>query len=43
MFEIKFAYVTNDIANTSIRNHMYQYTTPCEKVICDSDGVISHR
>jgi hypothetical protein len=35
---IKFAYVTNDTANTSVKNHMY-HTTPGETVICDSDGV----
>jgi hypothetical protein len=47
IFEIKFAYVTNNTAKTSIKNHIYYYTTPCEMVICDSDGVtddhISHR
>jgi hypothetical protein len=31
--------VTNDTAKTSIKNHLYHYTTPCEIVICDSDGV----
>jgi hypothetical protein len=25
-FEIKFAYVTNDTAETSIKNHIYDYT-----------------
>jgi len=47
IFKIKFAYVTNDTAKTSIKNHIYHYTTPCETVICDSDGMtgnhISHR
>jgi hypothetical protein len=38
-FEIKFAYLTNDIAKTNIKNHIYHYTTPREMVICDSDGV----
>jgi hypothetical protein len=46
MFKIKFAYVTNDTAKTSIKNHLYHYTTPYEMIICDSDGVtgncISH-
>jgi hypothetical protein len=28
MFEIKFAYVTNDTAETSIKNHVYYYTAP---------------
>jgi hypothetical protein len=46
-FEIEFAYVTNDTLITSIKNHIYHYTTPCATVICDSDGMtgdrISHR
>jgi hypothetical protein len=39
IFEIKFAYVTNDNPETSIKNHIYHYTTPCEMVICDSDDM----
>jgi hypothetical protein len=39
MFEIKFAYMTNDTAETSVENHIYHYTAPCEMVICDSDGM----
>jgi hypothetical protein len=35
IFEIKFAYVTNDTAKTSITNHIYHYSTPREMVICD--------
>jgi hypothetical protein len=31
--------VTNGTAETSIKNHIYHCTTPCEMVICDSDGV----
>jgi hypothetical protein len=31
--------VTNDITKTSIKNRIYQYITPWETVICDSDGV----
>jgi hypothetical protein len=27
----------NDTAKTSIKNHIYNYTTPCKIVICDSD------
>jgi hypothetical protein len=38
--EIKFAHITNDTAQTSIKNHIYHYTTPREMVICDSDDVI---
>jgi hypothetical protein len=34
-FEIKFAYVTNDTTETSIKNHVYDYTTPREMVTCD--------
>jgi hypothetical protein len=37
--QIKFAYVTNDTAKTSTENHIYHYTSPCETVICDTDGV----
>jgi hypothetical protein len=39
IFEIKFAYVTNDNAKQVLKNHIYHYTTPFEMVICDSDGV----
>jgi hypothetical protein len=38
-FEIKFAYVTNDTAETNIKNHSSQYTSPRETVICGSDGM----
>jgi hypothetical protein len=31
--------MTNDTSETSIKNHLYHYTTPQEMVICDSDGV----
>jgi hypothetical protein len=37
IFEIKFAYVTNDIAKINIKDHIYHYSTPCEMVICDDD------
>jgi hypothetical protein len=37
--KIKFAYVTDDMAETGIKNHIYHYTTPHEMVICDSDDV----
>jgi hypothetical protein len=43
ILEIKFAYVSNDTAKTSFKNHIYHYTTPCETVICDSDGVEGDR
>jgi hypothetical protein len=47
IYEIKFAYVTNDTAKTSIKNHIYHNTIPHEMVICNSDGMtgdcISHR
>jgi hypothetical protein len=39
IFEIKYAYVTNDTAGASIKNHIYDYTTPRETVICGSDGM----
>jgi hypothetical protein len=39
MFEIKFAYATDDIAKTNIKNHIYHYTTLCKTVICGSDGM----
>jgi hypothetical protein len=39
IFETKFAYVTNDTSKTSIKNNIYHNTTPCEMVICDSDGI----
>jgi hypothetical protein len=46
MFATKFSYVTNDTAETSIKNNIYHYTVPLETVICDSDGAtgacISH-
>jgi hypothetical protein len=35
IFEIKFAYVTNDTAKTGIKNHSYHYITSHETVICD--------
>jgi hypothetical protein len=39
--------MTNNTDETSIKNHIYHYTTPCEMVICDSDGMTgkhtSHR
>jgi hypothetical protein len=41
IFEMKFAYVTNDTTETYIKNHIYHYTTPHETIICNSDGVIS--
>jgi hypothetical protein len=34
-FEIKFTYVTNDTIDTSIKIHIYHYTTPHEMVICE--------
>jgi hypothetical protein len=44
--EMKLAYVANNTAVTSIKNYIYNYTTPCETVIYDSDGMrgdhISH-
>jgi hypothetical protein len=43
IFEIKFEHVTNDTAKTRIKNHIYHHTTPCEMVICDSDGVKGNR
>jgi hypothetical protein len=43
IFKIKFMYVTNDTSKTSIKNHIYHYTTPCEMLICDSDGVTGDR
>jgi hypothetical protein len=39
IFEIKFVYVTNNTAQTSIKNHIYHYSTPHQKVIFDSHGV----
>jgi hypothetical protein len=46
MFEIKFVYVTVDIAMAGIKNYIYHYTAPCEMVICDGGGLtgnhISH-
>jgi hypothetical protein len=36
---MKFAYVTSDTSETSIKNHIFHYTTPHETVICDIDGV----
>jgi hypothetical protein len=39
IFKIKFAYVTNDTAETSIKNLIYHYTMPREMIICDSDGL----
>jgi hypothetical protein len=35
---MKFTYVTNDISETSVKNHIYHCTTPHETVICGSDG-----
>jgi hypothetical protein len=47
IFIIKFAYVTSDTAEKSIKNHIYHYTTPRETEICDNDGMtddhISHQ
>jgi hypothetical protein len=31
--QIKFAYVTNDTAETRIENHIHDYTVPCKIVI----------
>jgi hypothetical protein len=39
IFEIKFTYITNKTAKTSIKSHIYHYTTPCETVVCDSNGM----
>jgi hypothetical protein len=43
----KIAYVTNDTAETSIKNHIHYFATPCETVICDCGGMtgdhISHQ
>jgi hypothetical protein len=36
---MKFAYVTNDIDETSIKNHLHHYTTLRETVTCDIDSV----
>jgi hypothetical protein len=36
---MKFAYLTNDPAKTSIKSHIYHYTTPRKTVICDSVGM----
>jgi hypothetical protein len=33
--------MTNDTAKTSIKSHIYHYTTLCKIVICDSVGVTS--
>jgi hypothetical protein len=33
------AYVTNNTAKTSIKNHIYCYATQHETAIIDSDGV----
>jgi hypothetical protein len=38
IFEVKFAYVTNETAK-SIKNCIYYYTEPCGTVICDSNGM----
>jgi hypothetical protein len=47
VFEIKFAYVTNDTAETSSEYHIYHYTAPHEMVICNSVGMtgdcVSHQ
>jgi hypothetical protein len=37
--EIKFAYLANDTAKTSTKNHMYHYITRCKMIICDRDGM----
>jgi hypothetical protein len=37
--QIKCVHVTNDTVETSIINHCYYSTTPCETVNCDSDGM----
>jgi hypothetical protein len=39
-FKIKFAYVNaNDAFEMSYKNRLYHYTTPCEMVVFDSDGM----
>jgi hypothetical protein len=38
---MKFAYVTNDTAETSVTNHIHRCTTPHETVICDSQPHIT--
>jgi methylglyoxal synthase len=43
ILKIKFAYVTHDTAKTSIKNHIYRYTTPHKMVICYCDGVTGNR
>jgi hypothetical protein len=40
--EIKYAHVTNDTVEARIKHHIYHYTTPCETVIYDSDGMIGN-
>jgi hypothetical protein len=40
---MKFAYMTNDTAKLSIKNHIYHYSTLCQTVICDTDGVTGNR
>jgi hypothetical protein len=42
VFETKLAYVTNDTAETNIKNHIYHCTTPRQMVICDG-GVTDDR
>jgi hypothetical protein len=39
ILKIKFAYVRNDTAKITTKNHLYYHTTPHEMVICDSEGV----
>jgi hypothetical protein len=36
---MKVACVTNDVAEVSIKHHIYQYTTSCEIVLFDSNGM----
>jgi hypothetical protein len=39
VFKIKFAYVTNNTAETSIKNKKFHYTTPREMIIHDIYGM----
>jgi hypothetical protein len=38
---MKFAYVTNDTSETSVKNHIHRCTTPRETVTCDSQPHIA--
>jgi hypothetical protein len=42
IFKIKFAYVTNDIAKTTVSHLSLHYTTPHGTVICGIDGMIGN-